>query len=81
MPDNTVHNPINLIHIHTKPADECILRWTSISCARWEGEQLLIFLIGDCNPLPVEGKQAKALWSLLRAGSISIVPDPTNSSK
>lgn len=61
----------NLIHIHST-GNECIIRLSFISCAKWEGLQLLVFLVGDSDPIPVEGDDAQRLWILLYAASLSV---------
>ena len=62
----------DLIHIESTPGTQCIIRLSSISFAKWEDEQLLLFIVGDSDPVLISGEQAQKLWIFLYNSSLSI---------
>ncbi|MBN3924022.1 hypothetical protein [Nostoc sp. NMS4] len=63
----------DFIHLESKTGFQCVVRLSFISFAMWQGEDLLVFTVGDNDPLSVTGEQAQKLWTLLRGASLSMM--------
>lgn len=62
----------DFIHLESTQGNQSIVRLSFISCAKWEDEELLVFMVGDSDPLSVSGEQAKRLWTVLLSASQSL---------